>query len=227
VNPSAVIFDAYGTLFDVASVAAACTAVTSEPEALVGLWRAKQLEYSFVRSLMGPAAYADFWTITADALDFAAEKLGLNLSPADRNRALQGWLEVQPYPEVKSTLDLLASDGRRCVILSNGSPSMLDAALTSAGIAERFHAVLSVDAVRIFKPHPRVYQLALDALATPPAELLFISSNGWDAAGARAFGLPVGWVNRTAAPLERLGFAPDIVLADLSALPPLLVVDAG
>jgi 2-haloacid dehalogenase len=221
-NPSALIFDAYGTLFDVASVAEACAEVVPEPEALVTLWRAKQLEYSFLRSLMGPTAYVDFWTITADALDFAAEKLGLKLSPAERTRALQGWLEVRAYPEVESTLDVLASHGRRCVILSNGSPNMLHAALTSAGIARRFQAVLSVDAVRIFKPHPRVYRMALDALSTPPAEVLFISSNGWDAAGARAFGLPVAWVNRTGVPVERLGLSPNMILSDLSALPPLL-----
>jgi 2-haloacid dehalogenase len=227
VNPSAVIFDAYGTLFDVASVAQACAAVTAEPEALVALWRAKQLEYSFLRSLMGPSAYADFWTITVDALDFAAEKLGLRLSTADRDRALQGWLEVRPYPEVQSTLDLLAAQRRRCVILSNGSPNMLHAALTSAGIDGRFQAVLSVDAIRIFKPHPRVYQMAVDALTTPPGELLFISSNGWDAAGARAFGLPVAWVNRTGAPAERLGFSPDVVVPDLSALPALLTGNPG
>jgi 2-haloacid dehalogenase len=214
---SALVFDAYGTLFDVASVAEACAEVAREPGALVSLWRAKQLEYSFLRALMGPAAYVDFWSITADALDFAAEKLGLKLSSAERERALHGWLEVRAYPEVEATLETLASDGRRCVILSNGSPNMLHAALTSAG-----QAVLSVDAVRTFKPHPRVYQMALDALATPPGDVLFLSSNGWDAAGARAFGLPVGWVNRTGAPVERLGFSPDMILPDLSALPPLL-----
>jgi 2-haloacid dehalogenase len=218
VNPSAVIFDAYGTLFDVTSVAQACAAVTREPQALVELWRAKQLEYSFLRSLIGPSAYVDFWTITVDALDFAAEKLGLRISTADRHRAMQGWLEVRPYPEVQSTLDRLAAQRRRCAILSNGSPNMLQAALVSAGIAGRFQTVLSVDAIRVFKPHPHVYQMAVDALTTPPAELLFVSSNGWDAAGARAFGLPVAWVNRTGAPDERLGFAPDVVLPDLSAL---------
>ena len=224
-NPSAVIFDAYGTLFDVNSVAQACAAVTPAPEALVALWRAKQLEYSFLRSLMGQSAYADFWTITADALDFATEKLGLRISTADRDRALQGWLEVRPYPEVPSTLDMLAGQGRRCAILSNGSPYMLHAALASAGLARRFQTVLSVDAIRTFKPHPRVYQMAVDALATPPGELMFISSNGWDAAGARAFGLPVAWVNRTGAPVERLGVSPDVILADLSTLPALLTTN--
>ena len=221
-NPSALVFDAYGTLFDVASVAEACAAVAPEPDTLVALWRAKQLEYSFLRSLMGSSAYVDFWTITADALDFAADRLGLRLTSAERERALRGWLEVRAYPEVESTLDILANQGRRCLILSNGTPGMLEAALTGAGIARRFQAVLSVDEVRVFKPHPRVYQMAIDALATSPGDLLFISSNGWDAAGARASGLPVAWLNRTGAPPERLGVSPDVTLPDLSALPPLL-----
>ncbi len=227
VNPSALVFDAYGTLFDIGSVAEACAGVAPEPQVLVALWRAKQLEYSLLRSLMGPSAYVDFWTITMHALDFATEKLGLRLSPADRDRALQGWLRVRPYPEVESTLQALADQGRRCLILSNGSPGMLAAALSSAGLARSFAAVLSVDDVRVFKPDPRVYQLAVDALAASPADLLFVSSNGWDAAGAGAFGLPVCWVNRTGAPVERLGFAPDAVLPDLSALPQLLVGDFG
>ena len=221
-NPSALVFDAYGTLFDVASVAEACAAVAPEPDTLVALWRAKQLEYSFLRSLMGSSAYVDFWTITADALDFAADRLGLRLTSAERERALRGWLEVRAYPEVESTLDILANQGRRCLILSNGTPGMLEAALTGAGIARRFQAVLSVDEVRVFKPHPRVYQMAIDALATSPGDLLFISSNGWDAAGARASGLPVAWLNRTGGPPERLGVPPDVTLPDLSALPPLL-----
>ena len=112
-NPAALVFDAYGTLFDVASVATACDQFAPEPDALVSLWRAKQLEYSFLRSLIGPAAYVDFWTITGDALDFAAEKLGIHLSASDRARALDGWLEVKPYSEVESTLALLARDSRR------------------------------------------------------------------------------------------------------------------
>ena len=125
---------------------------------------------------------------------------------------------MRPYPEFAAVLDRLVGDGRRCLILSNGSPSMLHAALSSAGLAERFQAVLSVDAVRTYKPHPRVYQLAVDALGMPADEVLFVSSNGWDAAGARAFGYRVAWVNRAGAPAERLGFPPDLVVSDLSAL---------
>jgi 2-haloacid dehalogenase len=217
-NPSAVIFDAYGTLFDVASVAQACAELSPEPQTLVTLWRAKQLEYSWVRALMGPAAYVDFWVITADALDFAAERLDLNLSAEERRRALDGWLQVSAYPDVASTLEALHAAGRRCAILSNGSPSMLEQAMANAGLSEAFDAVLSVDTVRVYKPHPRVYQLATEALAVAPSELLFVSSNGWDAAGAAASGLPVAWVNRGLAPQERLGFVPDLTVSGLGEL---------
>jgi 2-haloacid dehalogenase len=219
---SALIFDAYGTLFDVASVAEACADLTQDPTGLVALWRAKQLEYSFVRTLMGPAAYVDFWQIMADALDFAVERLGLSFSRADSTEALRGWLSVQPYPEVEYTFELLARDGRHCLILSNGTPTMLQAALTNAGVAHQFEAVLSVDTVRVFKPHPRVYQMAVDAVAAPTNQLLFVSSNGWDAAGALAFGLPVAWINRSGAPTERLGRSPELTLPDLAALPSLV-----
>jgi 2-haloacid dehalogenase len=217
-DSSAVVFDAYGTLFDVASVAQACAELTPQPDALVTLWRAKQLEYSWVRALMGPAAYVDFWTITADALDFALDRLNLNVSTAVRNRALQGWLQVRAYPDVAWTLEALHAAGRRCAILSNGNPSMLEHALRNAGLAEQFDAVFSVDTVRVYKPHPRVYQMATEALCVAASELLFVSSNGWDAAGAAAFGLSVGWVNRSMAPQERLGFAPDLIVSDLGEL---------
>jgi 2-haloacid dehalogenase len=184
----------------------------------VALWRAKQLEYSFLRALMGPAAYVDFWQVTADALDFAAQRLQLSLSDAERNRAREGWLQVRPYPEVVAALERLVGAGRVCSILSNGSPFMLQAAVSSAGLADYFQVVLSVDAVRTYKPDPRVYQLASDALHRPAAELLFVSSNGWDAGGAPAFGYRVAWVNRAGAPTERLGFPPGLTVPDLAAL---------
>jgi 2-haloacid dehalogenase len=217
-NPPALIFDAYGTLFDVGSLADACAGVTPDPARLVNLWRAKQLEYSFLRALMGPAAYVDFWQVTSGALDFALEQLGLTLSSSERTHALESWLRVRPYPEVAAALERLASAGRVCVILSNGSPSMLQAAVSGASLSGCFQAVLSVDAVRTYKPDPRVYQLAVDQLGRPAEELLFVSSNGWDAAGARAFGYRVAWVNRAGAPTERLGFPPDLTMPDLSAL---------
>jgi 2-haloacid dehalogenase len=218
-SPSFVIFDAYGTLFDVASISAACTDVVARPQELVRLWRAKQLEYCFLRSLMGPAAYVNFWTITGDALDFAMESLGLNVSASERERMLSGWLNVKPYADVEPALDALERRARRSVILSNGTPSMLQAALRSSGLSTRFQYVLSVDAVRVYKPDSRVYRLAVDSLGTPIDELLFVSGNGWDAAGAAAFGLRVAWINRSGAPTERLGFVPDTIARDLTELP--------
>lgn len=217
-HPAAFIFDAYGTLFDLASLAEACAGLCSDPARLVSLWRAKQLEYSFLRALMGPVAYVDFWQVTTDALDFAAEQLELTLSGAERGRAMEGWLRVRPYPEAAAALERIASAGQRCIILSNGSPTMLRAAVSNAGLTDRFQAILSVDAVRSYKPDPRVYQLGVDAVGATAAQVLFVSSNGWDAAGARAFGLRVAWVNRAQAPTERLGFPPDLVVPDLSAL---------
>jgi 2-haloacid dehalogenase len=207
-----------GTLFDVSSVATACAGLTSDPLALVGLWRAKQLEYSFLRSLMGPTAYEDFWAVTVDALDFAADKLDLRLSEGARKSALQGWLEVQLYPEVYSVLERLEREGVRRAILSNGSQSMLEAAVSHSNLSGRFEAVLSADSVRVFKPDRRVYQLAVDAMSVPRRDMLFVSSNGWDAAGAKAFGLPVMWVNRAGAPTERLGLSPDLIVEDLTGL---------
>jgi len=217
-SSSFVIFDAYGTLFDVSSVSAACTDIVPQPRELVRLWRAKQLEYSFLRSLMGPAAYVDFWTITGDALDYAMEALGVNVSTSERERMLSGWLEVKPYADVEPALNALERQARQCVILSNGTPFMLQAALHSSGLSERFQDVLSVDSVRVYKPDSRVYRMAVDSLAVPVGELLFVSSNGWDAAGAGASGLRVAWVNRNGAPTERLGFTPQTVVRNLTEL---------
>jgi 2-haloacid dehalogenase len=218
VNARFVVFDAYGTLFDVASVHAACAGVVPRPLELVRLWRAKQLEYSFLRSLMGPAAYVDFWTITGDALEYATEALGLDVSAPERERMLGGWLEVKPFAEVEQALDALQRQARACVILSNGTPFMLHEALRSSGLAARFQTVLSVESVRVYKPDPRVYRLAVESLGASLDQLVFVSSNGWDAAGAAAFGLRVAWINRSGAPTERLGFMPRIILRDLTGV---------
>ena len=131
-----------------------------------------------------------------------------------------GWLEVQPYTDVGPTLDAQDRHGRRCVILSNGTPSMLQAALDNSGLVTRFDKVLSVDSIRVYKPDPRVYRMAVDSLGVPTDEMLFVSSNGWDAAGAAAFGLPVAWINRSGAPVERLGFVADLIVRDMAELLP-------
>jgi 2-haloacid dehalogenase len=210
----AVVFDLYGTLLEVASVGRAAGQVTPDPAALVELWRQKQLEYTWLRSLMG--RYQDFWATTSDALDYSLDRLGIAVDDAARARLLDAWLDVRPYPEVPDALAALAP--RRLAVLSNGNPEMLEAGLATAGLRDRFEAVLSVHAAGIFKPHPSVYELALKALGLPAEQMLFVSSNAWDAAGARSFGLPVAWVNRNGLPLERLGAPPDLVVGDLAAL---------
>lgn len=208
------MFDLYGTLLEVSSVEAACAEVTAGPAALVSLWRQKQLEYTWLRGLMG--RYEDFWAVTAAALDHALERLALSPEEPARARLLDAWLAMRPYPEVAAALDWLAP--RPLAVLSNGSPRMLEAGLASAGLRERFAHVLSVDAVRTYKPAPAVYRLAEQHLGLPRERLLFVSSNAWDAAGAKAFGLPVAWVNRAGAPMERLGVTPDLVVPDLAEL---------
>jgi 2-haloacid dehalogenase len=210
----AVIFDLYGTLLDVRSVEAAVSEVTKDPATLVSLWRQKQLEYSWLRALMG--RYEDFWAVTAAALDYAIERHGLHLSQATRSQLLDAWLTVRPYPEVAAALERLAP--RPLVVLSNGSPRMLEEALRSAGLGDRFLHVLSVDEVRTYKPAPAVYALAENRLRLARTQLLFVSSNAWDAAGAKAFGLPTAWVNRLGVAEERLGAKPDVVVRDLTDL---------
>jgi 2-haloacid dehalogenase len=209
------VFDAYGTLFDVHSVVEAGRALTADPMALSLAWRQKQLEYTWLRSLMG--RYEDFWTVTEDALRWAIARLGLSAGEADVRRLMDAYLSLACFPEVPAALASLA--GRPRAILSNGAPKMLAAAVASSGLATHVDHVFSVDAVKTYKPSPRVYALAPEALGIPPAELLFVSSNAWDVAGAKSFGYQVAWCNRTSAPEERLGFPADAVIRSLTALP--------
>ena len=194
VDTKAVVFDAYGTLFDTGAIAA-------DP-ALLALWRQKQLEYTWLRSLMG--RWEDFRKVTEDALRFATRKLGREVPVADLMKAYHS---PAAFPEVPAALDRLK--GRTLAILSNGTRSMLDAAVASAGLAGRFAHVLSVDAVRAYKPSPKVYALATAALGLEAVEILFVSSNGWDVAGAKSFGFRACWCNRLKAPAEELGLRPD------------------
>jgi 2-haloacid dehalogenase len=216
----ACVFDAYGTLFDFASAAAACTdALGDKPQRLTALWRDKQLQYSWLRALQG--RYAPFWQVTGEALDFALETLGLS----DRTlhaRLMDLYLRLETFPEVPGMLAALKQAGLATAILSNGSPAMLDAVVAHAGLGGVLDHVLSVDAVPSFKPDPRVYQLAVDALGMPAATILFVSSNAWDAHAASAFGMRVLWCNRYAQHAERLPGAPDHVVASLAELPALL-----
>jgi 2-haloacid dehalogenase len=208
------LFDAYGTLFDVHSVVEAGRAITGDPAALSTLWRAKQLEYTWLRTLMG--RYEDFWTVTGDALDFACRRLGLQVGLAERTRLLEAYLRLDPFPEVLRVLPRFRD--LPCAILSNGAPRMLEAAVAHAGLGPHLRAVISVDAVRRFKPAPEVYALGPARLGLPKESLGFVSSNCWDVIGARAYGFPVIWVNRGQAPLDRLGLTPDLEVRDLEEL---------
>ncbi|MEI4485832.1 haloacid dehalogenase type II [Frigidibacter sp. MR17.14] len=222
-RPRACVFDAYGTLFDVTSAARrAATEPGGAP--LAGLWprlaedwRRKQLEYTWLRSLMG--RHADFAQVTAEALDWALEAQGLAVPATLRARLLALYDRLDAYPEVPAMLAALRAAAIPAAILSNGSPSMLAAATASAGIADLLDDCLSVEGVGVFKPAPQVYRLATDRFDCAPHEILFVSSNGWDVAGAAAFGFRAVWVNRARAAPERLPAAPEAVLPDLSPLP--------
>jgi 2-haloacid dehalogenase len=216
----AAVFDAYGTLFDVGSAARAEQASLGERAAPVAqLWRAKQLEYTWLRSLMG--RHADFRTVTADALDYTLEALAI-VDDGLRDRLLALYERLGAYPEARRALERLRDRGLRLAILSNGEPGMLATAASSAGLADLLEMVLSVEDVGVYKPHPRVYTLAVDRLGLAAHEILFVSSNGWDAAGAKAFGLTVAWCNRAGQPTERLGLAPDAEIGSLDELPALV-----
>ena len=216
----ACVFDAYGTLFDVNSAAArAKDALGDKWQPLADTWRAKQLQYTWLRSLMG--RHTDFWQVTGDALDFAMANLSLN-DPALRERLMGLYLQLDAYPEVKSTLTRLKQGGMKLAILSNGSPKMLASAVENSGLAGLLDAVLSVEQVRIFKPHPSVYQIAVDKLGVTREKICFLSSNAWDAHGAKAFGFRVLWCNRFRQAPERIPERPDGEIATLAALPEIL-----
>jgi len=209
------VFDAYGTLFDVHSVVEAGRAITHDPPALSATWRQKQLEYTWLRALMG--RYRDFWAVTEDALRYAIDRHGLTASEAQLQRLMESYLSLACFPEVAAALQRLA--GRPRAILSNGAPRMLAAAVDSGGLGPHLEHVISVDAVKTFKPSPNVYALGPQRLDVPAGELLFVSSNAWDVAGAKAFGYQVAWCNRSGAPEEVLGLPPDLVITRLDQLP--------
>ena len=209
------VFDAYGTLFDVHSVVEAGRVITGDPVALSTMWRQKQLEYTWLRALMG--TYADFWVVTEAALRYTIGRLGLTASEAQVRQLMEAYLSLACFPEVKAALRQLA--GRPRAVLSNGAPSMLAAAVTASGLAALLEHVISVDRVKTYKPSPLVYALGPETLGVSAGELLFVSSNGWDVAGAKAFGYQVAWCNRTGAPEEELGVRPDLVIDSLEKIP--------
>lgn len=218
----AVVFDAYGTLFDVTAAVRRAAAADTGPLAdraaeLSRLWREKQIGYSWWRTVTGE--HVSFWQVTQDALDHALAACGLDGDPPLRDALLTLYWELAAYPEVPEVLAALRAAGRGTAILSNGSPDMLAAAVEAAGLAEALDHVLSVEEVGAFKPDARVYDLVEHHTGLSPAEVLFVSANGWDAAAAAGHGFATVWVNRAAAPPERLPHAPHHEVRDLTAVP--------
>ncbi len=216
----ACVFDAYGTLFDVNAAAARCRdALGEQAEPLAILWRQKQIQYSWLRSLM--ARHADFWQVTGEALDFAMETFGFS-DAGLRTRLMDCYRRLDAYPDAAGVLKRLKAAGIPTAILSNGSPDMLADAVGSAGLGGSLDAVLSIEDAGIYKPHASVYQLAVGRLGVPAGRICFLSSNGWDAHGAASFGFRVVWVNRTRQMAERLPGTLVGEIGGLGELPALL-----
>lgn len=219
-NTEACVFDAYGTLFDVNSAVEGLRDQIGPVYGQLSLaWRTRQLQYTWLRSLMG--SHTDFWQLTADALAVSLREVAINDSHLQQ-ALMQAYLTLSPFKEVSGVLQLLKSAGLRTAILTNGSPAMIDAAVNNAGIQTTIDHQLSVESVGVYKPDPRVYQLAVDALGIPAERIAFFSSNSWDAAGAAHFGFKVAWVNRYSQPSEALPGTPSAMLADLSEASALL-----
>ena len=219
-RPAAFVFDAYGTLFDVQSVATTAEALCRGRGAeLSQLWRVKQLEYTWLQSLMATKALPreDFAAVTAHALDYASAALTIALRASERAQLLAAYLTLAPYPDTREALLALAPRPRW--ILSNGTLEMLEPLVRAAELNALFDGIISVDAADIYKPAPQVYALASERLQLLPADIGFVSSNCWDAIGARAFGFTTFWINRTGAPVDRHGPAPDFVIGSLAQLP--------
>jgi 2-haloacid dehalogenase len=217
-HAKAVIFDAYGTLFDVHSAVGRHAAqVGPDAARLSEIWRTKQLEYSWVLSLAG--RYEPFWTLTEQALDHAFARCP-DVDRSVRPLLLEAYRTLDAYPEVRATLGALRARGLRTGILSNGDPGMLDAAVASAGLGPELDAVLSVDAAKVFKTSPLAYDLVLQALSLKAEEVAFVSSNRWDIAGAAAFGFHPVWVNRLGMPDEYPALRPGMVISTLSSMVP-------
>ncbi len=219
-NIGACVFDAYGTMFDVAAAAAQCRdALGDKADELSAIWRTRQLEYTWLRSLM--QEYVEFWQVTGDGLDYAMAALGIE-DDALRQRLMDIYMKLDAYPEVKDVLTALKGGNIKTAILSNGSPKMLTAAVENAEITDLLDDVFSVDSIGIYKPHPSVYQMAVDGLGVEAGKICFMSSNAWDAAAGANFGYRVVWVNRFGQPQERIPGDHEQEIKTLEALPPLL-----
>jgi 2-haloacid dehalogenase len=216
------VFDAYGTLFDFNSaVARHRAAIGPKADALSEMWRTKQIQYTWLRNSMGD--YAPFWQVTGEALDHCLAAHSIT-DPSVRDRLMKAYLALDPFPEVQAMLDKLRRAGKRLAILSNGNPEMLDPMVKASGLADRFEAVLSVDAAKVFKVDPRTYMLVEQRLGVKPDKVCFLSSNCWDAHGAAHFGFQTFWVNRGGVPEDNLPGKVVAEIKDLSHLPALLGV---
>jgi len=224
-----VVFDAYGTLFDVYSISALAESLfPGQGPTLSVMWRDKQIEYSRLVTLsdplnpLGSRHYQSFWDLTRLALQYSCQRLGLDLTPARQKQLMDQYFHLQAFPENLEVLQTLQSIGMRCAILSNGSPEMLNSAVNSAGMSGLIDKVLSVDAVRQFKTSPQSYGIVADHYPTDIREVLFVSSNSWDALGATWFGFKSFWVNRQGLPFETLGPRPTFSGNSLKDILPLL-----
>jgi len=210
-----IAFDMYGTLVDLGAVAEACKQIAPEPIVFNMQWRAKQLEYTFLRSLMGK--YRDFWKVTEEALEFQIQRFSLQVTQEQRQRLMEAWLHPTAYPEVEGAL-LRLKEKYLLAVLSNGTPKMLQQGLKRTGLRSHFRWVISADAVKLYKPTPEVYRLALKHMRLRKTEILFVSSNSFDVAGSKNFGFKVCWINRPGAPLDRLGPKPELVVKSFDEL---------
>jgi 2-haloacid dehalogenase len=217
-KPSAIIFDAYGTLFDVNSVLMGgehgIEGGAQVLSRLSDIWRRRQLERTWLLSLM--ERYEDFGTVTEAALRVAARESGIDITEVQVEKLMRAYRSPATFPEVRAALESLA--GTPLGILSNGTSEMIEAAVRHNGLGSSFQSTLSVDRVKTYKPSPRVYALGQEAFEVPAAEILFVSSNAWDAAGAKAFGYRVCWCNRSGTAADDLGFAPDFTVAGLDQI---------
>ena len=210
------VFDLYGTLVDYTSLRPRMYLSTPNASSVVDLWRLKQLQYSFMATMMG--RYTDFDELTGHALDFAAAQYNVPLDATTRADLIDAWSQLPPFPDVPPALAKLRSRGAKLAILSNGTPQALARTVEAAKLGEYFDAVLSVDTVKAYKPRPEVYHLAVECFGVTRAEIGFVSSNGWDATGAAEFGFEVTWCNRNRLPAETFGARPARTIATLAEL---------
>jgi 2-haloacid dehalogenase len=219
-----IVFDAYGTLFDVAALESACAAVTSAPAPLSQLWRAKQLEYSFIRTVID--RYADWGQLTSDALDYASTALGVAIGPGARRALMDAWLTLPAFPDVLPALTRMHDAGLRLAILSNGAREMLLPLVRHNELEPLLFALLTSERVQTFKPDPAIYSLAPDRFRAHIYELLFVTANGFDVAGSKSYGFTVCRVSRAGLPLDALGYEPDMTVTNLTELADILLGDS-